>query len=104
MRPIFKAVGLRFTIVSTEYAGHATKIAAECDLSTSDAIAIVGGDGMVQEVVTGLCSRGDDTCTPLCLVPGGSANAFAHMYVAVAMWHFKTKNARRLLYRLSLCQ
>jgi hypothetical protein len=49
--PIFRLAGLNFSVIETERAGHAVKLAAEIDLGTCEGgIVCVGGDGLVNEV------------------------------------------------------
>lgn len=60
-------------IVTTEYAGHATKLAQQFAQMGFDAVIAVGGDGTLNEVATGL----KDTKTALGIIPMGSGNGFA---------------------------
>ncbi len=61
--------------VDTETRGHATELCREAAHEGYDVVVAFGGDGTVNEVANGL--RGSDT--PLCALPGGSANVFAKM-------------------------
>jgi diacylglycerol kinase family enzyme len=61
--------------VDTEARGHATEICREAAHEGYDVVVAFGGDGTVNEVANGL--RG--SATPLCCLPGGSANVFAKM-------------------------
>ena len=80
VRPVYTAAKCKFTVVHTQHAGHATELAAAVDPATVDGIVIVGGDGLVQEVVTGLQTRADGKGNiALSIVPGGTANAYAHL-------------------------
>lgn len=54
-------------VVFTEYAGHATQLAAT---STADGLAVFGGDGTIAEVVNGM----DLTRQRLLLLAGGTGN------------------------------
>lgn len=60
-------------IYYTEYKGHASKIAAEAVKEKIDIVAIVGGDGSVNEVASQLVH----TDTALAVIPIGSGNGFA---------------------------
>lgn len=62
-----------YDIVHTEYAGHATTLAAEAALENIDIVVAVGGDGSVNEVAAGLI--GSDTI--MGMLPAGSGNGFA---------------------------
>jgi diacylglycerol kinase family enzyme len=61
--------------VDTEARGHATEICREAAHEGYDVVVAFGGDGTVNEAANGL--RGSST--PLCCLPGGSANVFAKM-------------------------
>ena len=57
---------------------HASEVVSSYDLSTIDTILTVGGDGLLHEVLNGLCSRPDSSealKTPVCVIPAGSGNA-----------------------------
>lgn len=60
-------------IVFTEYAGHATELAAQYARLGFDAVVAVGGDGTVNETAAGL----RHTETALGILPIGSGNGFA---------------------------
>lgn len=59
--------------VDTQERGHATVLCREAAHEGYDVVVAFGGDGTVNEAANGL--RGSDT--PLCALPGGSANVFA---------------------------
>ena len=61
--------------VDTEAPGHATELCREAAHEGYDVVVAFGGDGTVNEAANGLL--GSDT--PLCCLPGGSANVFAKM-------------------------
>ena len=67
----------RFAVdaVDTQARGHATELCRSCAHDGYDVVVAFGGDGTVNEAANGL--RGSDT--PLCALPGGSANVFAKM-------------------------
>jgi diacylglycerol kinase family enzyme len=58
--------------VDTEARGHATELCREAAHEGYDVVVAFGGDGTVNEAANGL--RGSST--PLCCLPGGSANVF----------------------------
>ncbi|MBC5772804.1 YegS/Rv2252/BmrU family lipid kinase [Pontibacter sp. KCTC 32443] len=60
-------------IVYTDYAGHATELAATAAASNYTAVVAVGGDGTVNEVARGLLH----TNTALGILPKGSGNGLA---------------------------
>ncbi len=61
--------------VDTEAPGHATELCREAADEGYDVIVAFGGDGTVNEAANGLAG----SSTPLCCLPGGSANVFAKM-------------------------
>ncbi|HUB73061.1 MAG TPA: diacylglycerol kinase family protein [Solirubrobacteraceae bacterium] len=61
--------------VDTEARGHATVICREAAHEGYDVVVAFGGDGTVNEAANGLLG----SSTPLCCLPGGSANVFAKM-------------------------
>jgi diacylglycerol kinase family enzyme len=66
--------------VDTEARGHATELCREAAHEGYDVVVAFGGDGTVNEAANGLiASPGGPSPTPLCCLPGGSANVFAKM-------------------------
>ncbi|HEV3034915.1 MAG TPA: diacylglycerol kinase family protein [Solirubrobacteraceae bacterium] len=61
--------------VDTEARGHATELCREAAHEGYDVVVAFGGDGTVNEAANGLLG----SSTPLCCLPGGSANVFAKM-------------------------
>src|SRR3984893_14511712 len=59
----------------TEARGHATEICREAAHEGYDVVVAFGGDGTVNEAANGLLG----SSTPLCCLPGGSANVFGKM-------------------------
>ena len=62
-----------FKTVFTEYAGHASEIAANCVTDGQDAVIAVGGDGTINEVARSIIN----TDTALGIIPCGSGNGLA---------------------------
>jgi diacylglycerol kinase family enzyme len=85
MRPrtrdvIVSALGseLKVDLAETHSRGHAADLAEQARADEFDLVVAVGGDGTVNEVVTGLLRKGLGPDTPrLAVVPGGNANVFA---------------------------
>ena len=66
--------------VDTEARGHATELCREAAHEGYDVVVAFGGDGTVNEAANGLIgSPGEPSPTPLCCLPGGSANVFGKM-------------------------
>jgi len=61
--------------VDTEAKGHATVLCREAAHEGYDVVVAFGGDGTVNEAANGLLG----SSTPLCCLPGGSANVFGKM-------------------------
>ena len=69
------------SVVVTEGQGHAERVMARMDLTQTELIVVVGGDGTVNEVANGVAKRGDaEGCLArirFAVVPTGSGNAVA---------------------------
>src|SRR5213080_4935480 len=61
--------------VDTTGRDHATDLTREAALEGYDVVVAFGGDGTVNEAANGLVG----SSTPLCCLPGGSANVFGRM-------------------------
>lgn len=61
------------SIVPTQYAGHASEIAARCVADGADIVVAVGGDGTINETARALVH----TPTTLGIIPCGSGNGLA---------------------------
>ncbi|GAA0920624.1 diacylglycerol kinase family protein [Nonomuraea longicatena] len=81
IRALGAAVDL--TVEETGYRGHAAALASTARARGYDAVAVLGGDGTVNEAVNGLLTAVDGGVTDaserpaLIVIPGGSANVFA---------------------------
>ena len=62
-----------YSIVKTEYAGHATQIAANAVREKVDVVVAIGGDGTINEIARSLVH----TETALGIIPCGSGNGLA---------------------------
>jgi diacylglycerol kinase family enzyme len=85
---LIRALGatLDLTVEETRYRGHAAQLSRTAHASGFDVVAVLGGDGTINETVNGLLNaedgkRGDDGSAvdrpALLVIPGGSANVFA---------------------------
>jgi hypothetical protein len=79
---MFHEANIECQIIVTERADHAKDICSTRDMSDVNGVAIVGGDGLIFEVVSGLSSRPGGKkdvlrSLPLIPIPGGSGNGLA---------------------------
>ncbi|MFO7841992.1 MAG: diacylglycerol kinase family lipid kinase, partial [Fidelibacterota bacterium] len=71
----------------TLYRNHATEIAKHIDMNRCDAIAVIGGDGTMYEVLNGLMANNtSQKRPPLGMIPVGTGNSFAK---DLNMFHWK---------------
>ena len=73
-----EAEGWSVELVDTAAAGDARRLAQSPEVDRYAVIAVAGGDGTINEVVTGLAARGAAAAPPLAIVPLGTANVLAH--------------------------
>jgi len=72
---IQKALGAdhEVTLAETSRRGHAARLAQSAASKGADVVAVLGGDGTLNEAANGLAGTG----TALAVLPGGSTNVFA---------------------------
>uniref|UniRef100_A0A8D0GA64 Acylglycerol kinase, mitochondrial n=1 Tax=Sphenodon punctatus TaxID=8508 RepID=A0A8D0GA64_SPHPU len=78
--PILHLSGLDVTVVKTDYEGQAKKLLEL--MENTDMIIIAGGDGTVQEVITGLLRRADETAfskIPIGFIPLGKTSSLSRI-------------------------
>ncbi|ETW10223.1 hypothetical protein, variant 1 [Aphanomyces invadans] len=76
----FAHSSINVTKLLTERSGHATELATSIDHTLYDALVVVGGDGVIYEVIQGLMKRPDWSeviQTPLAILPAGGGNGLA---------------------------
>jgi len=80
--PILHLAGFEVTIVKSEYEGQVKKYMAV--LEDTDAIVVAGGNGLLLEVITGLCRRENplDKNIPIGVMPLGYDNLHARSLVS----------------------
>ena len=71
----YSEVNLNLNVRLSQYRGHAREIARDARAADYDRIVCVGGDGTLNEVITGLIESGERI--PLGYIPLGSTNDFA---------------------------
>ncbi|MGL5957169.1 MAG: diacylglycerol/lipid kinase family protein, partial [Phocaeicola sp.] len=62
-----------YSVIKTQYAGHATEIAKEAVKNGVDIVVAIGGDGTINEIASSLI----DSQTALGIIPCGSGNGLA---------------------------
>ena len=77
VKPVFAAADAELDIRITERSGHARRLARTLDLAAYNGICLIGGDGTVHEVVSGLLERGQPVSIPLGIIPAGTGNDVA---------------------------
>uniref|UniRef100_A0A8C8ICR7 Acylglycerol kinase, mitochondrial n=1 Tax=Oncorhynchus tshawytscha TaxID=74940 RepID=A0A8C8ICR7_ONCTS len=76
--PILHLAGMEVTLVKTDYEGQAKKLMEL--MEQTDMLIVAGGDGTLQEVITGLLRRADHESfskTPIGFIPLGSHNSLS---------------------------
>ncbi|XP_012688555.1 acylglycerol kinase, mitochondrial [Clupea harengus] len=77
--PILHLAGVEVKLVKTDYEGQAKKLMEL--MENTDMLIVAGGDGTLQEVVTGLLRRPDEgvfSRTPIGFIPLGSQNSLSY--------------------------
>lgn len=78
---LLRRLGIAHTLRQTQYAGHATEIAAEAQARGYSHFVSAGGDGTHHEVINGLMSSGVRSGIPtLALIPIGTGNDWARAH------------------------
>jgi sphingosine kinase len=81
VRDFFRASGAVLDVVTTSAAGEAQQRAFDVDLTRTDAIVCVSGDGLIHEVVNGLMARADAVAAmstlSLGVIPAGTGNSLS---------------------------
>uniref|UniRef100_A0A8C9IS64 Acylglycerol kinase, mitochondrial n=1 Tax=Piliocolobus tephrosceles TaxID=591936 RepID=A0A8C9IS64_9PRIM len=81
--PILHLSGMDVTIVKTDYEGQAKKLLEL--MENTDVIIVAGGDGTLQEVVTGVLRRTDEATfskIPIGFIPLGETSSLSHTLFA----------------------
>jgi diacylglycerol kinase family enzyme len=81
VQPMLCLAGVHAEVMLTERRGHACEIARGLDPAMYDGVLVLGGDGLVYEVVTGIMENSWPDARqrlPLGILPTGTANAMAH--------------------------
>jgi diacylglycerol kinase family enzyme len=69
---------LKVDVVRTTHRGHAAELGRAAAVEGLDVVAVLGGDGTINEAINGVLHAGPGPEVPaLAVVPGGSTNVFA---------------------------
>ena len=104
--PFLASADITPRLVATTHAGHARATITEMNSSSLLqlwAVVVVGGDGLLYEVVQGLANHADQSLlkrVSLACVPGGSGNGFAKSVLFEAGEAFSAPNAAYLVVRV----
>ncbi|XP_043565323.1 acylglycerol kinase, mitochondrial [Chiloscyllium plagiosum] len=91
--PILHLAGLDVTVVKTDYEGQAKKLLEL--MENTDMIIVAGGDGTLQEVITGLLRREDEAVfsrIPIGFIPLGKMNSLSQ-----SLYSTNKEQARHIL-------
>jgi YegS/Rv2252/BmrU family lipid kinase len=69
--------GLPACVSTTEYPGHARELAATAAAQGTDTVIVIGGDGTINEVISGLVTSGRSGGPCIGIIPAGSSNDFS---------------------------
>ncbi|KAG8523339.1 Acylglycerol kinase, mitochondrial [Galemys pyrenaicus] len=81
--PILHLSGMDVTVVKTDYEGQAKKLLEL--MESTDMIIVAGGDGTLQEVITGVLRRADEATfskIPIGFIPLGQTSSLSHTLFA----------------------
>ena len=100
VRPLFTKSNLEFSVTETSSGEDTKNIVREMDLSTTDGIVIVGGDGTIHDAIAGLTSREDSDLaikTPIGVIPGGTGNGLCKSLLEISEEVYDPINAAFLI-------
>ena len=78
--------GLPCSTRTTEYPGHARELAAAAAAQGIDTVIVIGGDGTVNEVISGLLTSGHSDMPGIGIIPAGSSNDFSKSLAIPQRW------------------
>ena len=73
VRAFLEGQGLRACVSTTQYPGHARELATTAAAQGIDTVVVIGGDGTVNEVITGLLTSDKDHRPGVAIIPAGVA-------------------------------
>ncbi len=69
--------GLSASVFTTQHPGHARELAATAAAQGVDTVVVIGGDGTINEVISGLLTSGRSHGPCIGIIPSGSSNDFS---------------------------
>nr|CDJ96112.1 Diacylglycerol kinase domain containing protein [Haemonchus contortus] len=94
--PLLHLAGLQVDIIKAENEKQLEALAAAVDTQEADAIYIVGGDGTLGRVVTGILRNREKSVLPIGVFPGGYDNLSLKRLVPHVFVPESTKDVRRM--------
>ena len=80
--PLLHLAGIAVTVIKVENAEQMRALCSVLDQTEADGIMVVGGDGTVSDVLTGLAQRKDELPSlPVGIFPGGKCNKSLRLLV-----------------------
>lgn len=75
---LLKENQIQYKAFVSEHKNQPFNIAHKEKLNEYDAVAVIGGDGTMHEVINGMLSRSDNTLLPIGLITAGTGNSLMH--------------------------
>ncbi|MEL6930627.1 MAG: diacylglycerol kinase family protein, partial [Cyanobacteria bacterium J06600_6] len=102
VRPLFERANLSYSVTETKSAVDTQNVVQGFNLSQTDGLVIVGGDGYLHDAIAGLMSR--DDCdramkVPLGIIPGGTGNGLCKSILEAAGESYDPLNAAFIIAR-----
>ena len=100
VRPLFDKSNLKYTVTKTRSAADTKNLVHNLNLSDTDGLVIVGGDGTIHDAIADLMSRSDwETAIklPLGIIPGGTGNGFCKTLLELSKEAYHPLNAAFLI-------
>ena len=100
VRPIFDQSNLEYTVARTFSAADTEDLVRKLDLTMTDGLVIVGGDGTIHDAIAGLMTRPDWKTAikiPLGIIPGGTGNGLSKTLLELSGESYDPLNAAFLI-------
>jgi len=102
VRPLFDRANLKYTVTETKSAADTKDLVSNLNLTATDELVIVGGDGTIHDAIAGLMSREDSDRAikvPLGIIPGGTGNGLSKSILEAAGESYDPLNAAFIIAR-----